>query len=55
MTRLEKAQEALRLVNEAEMTTLERERGNVLRLFGAKRYQAEREWLDAIRAEGMNK
>ena len=47
MTRMEKAREALRLLDEAESMMIARERENVVRLFAAKRRQVEQEWLDA--------
>lgn len=52
MTRLEKAIEALRLLDEAESAMIARERLNVLRLFAPKRRQVEQEYLDATMAEG---
>lgn len=46
-SRLEKAAEAMRLLDEAESMMIARERENVLRLFAAKRRQVEQEYLDA--------
>jgi hypothetical protein len=47
VTRLEKAREALRQLEEAEATMIARETSNVLRLFAAKRRQVETELEDA--------
>ena len=52
MTRLEKAAEALRLLDEAESQMIARERLSVVRLFAPKRRQVEQEYLDAKIARG---
>ena len=47
MNRLEKAEEALRLLNEAESAMIERETENIRRLFAPKRKMVEWELKDA--------
>ena len=47
MTRLEKAEEALRLLDEAESAMIERETENIRRLFAPKRKVVEWELKDA--------
>jgi hypothetical protein len=47
VTRLEKAREDLRMLDEAESLAVERAKADVLRMFAPKRRQVEQEWLDA--------
>jgi hypothetical protein len=47
MTRLEKAEEALRLLDEAESAMIARETDNIRRLFAPKRKMVEWELNDA--------
>lgn len=47
MTRLEKAREALRMLDEAESLAIARAKDDVVRMFAPKRRQVEQEWLDA--------
>lgn len=51
MTRLEKAAEALRLLNEAESAMIAHEREKVVRVFAPKRRQVEQEFQDALKEE----
>lgn len=47
MTRLDKAREAMRMLEEAESLAVARATEDVLRMFAPKRRQVEQEWLDA--------